>query len=274
AGFDDPNALLVAPETRSSSPVRICRDSSLQAYFASAGEFESTNTGLYPCGEGPGFAGGIMSAAVDGLRVAKEVAGRYYCRPMVEALRKGNAVVLPTDTVYGLGISPYHAATPDVLYQIKQREKGKPIAWLVGNKGALEQFGNDVPEYAKNLAKAFWPGALTLIVAADPSVPRSFRSDAGTIGLRMPNNTTALEVIARLDNPIATSSANISGEEPTKSFAEIEPALLTQVEAWINDNEQKSGIASTVVDCTGDAPVILREGALTRDQILSVCQES
>lgn len=312
AGFDDPHALLVAPETRSSSPVRICRDKTLQAYFSASEQKNneqnmakqetskqeaakqetakqdtasalscldncrsfSEGIGIYPCGEGPGFAGGIMSAAVDGLRVAKEVASCNYYQPVVSALREGKAVILPTDTVYGLSVSPLHAKGPDTLYQIKQREVGKPIAWLVGDKEALNYFGYDVPLYAQRLAQKFWPGALTLIVKAHPSVPRAFCSKEGTIGLRMPHNQTVLEVIKRLGCPIATTSANISGEEPTKSFAEIEPALLSSVDAWINDNEEKSGIASTVVDCTGIAPRILREGALTSSLLLSVCQES
>lgn len=192
---------------------------------------------------------------------------------MVDALREGEAVILPTDTVYGLGVSSRHVAAPETLYAIKQREKGKPIAWLVGDAADLSIYGQNIPSYARLLAQTFWPGALTLVVFASARVPAAFCSDRGTIGLRMPKSRTALEIIRQLGCPIATTSANISGEKSPQSFDEIEPSLFSQVGAWLDDKEEKSGLASTVVDCTGPIPLILREGAITCNDIQSICKE-
>ena len=113
-------------------------------------------------------------------------------REAVAALKRGEAVIFPTETVYGLGVSVEAAAGPDVLYDLKERDRGKPISWLVGSADDLDRYGAHVPELARRLAGAYWPGPLTLVVRAADEVPEAFRSNAGTIGLRMPDNATAL----------------------------------------------------------------------------------
>ena len=122
------------------------------------------------------------------------------------------------------------------------------------------------------LARTFWPGPLTLIVKASAEVPEAFRSKEGTIGLRMPNNPCALELIDAVGCPLATTSANVSGERSASSFAELDPALCAQVAAVLSDGVDggKSGVASTVIDCTQDHPLIVREGAITVADINSL----
>ena len=182
----------------------------------------------------------------------------------LRALKRGEAVIFPTDTLYGLGISVNHAISPDVLYRLKRREKRKPIAWLVAHREDLDVYGRVIPSYAYTLARTFWPGPLTIIVKASNAVPEAFRSEAGTIGMRMPANDTAQRLIASLGCPIATTSANISGKKNALSFKELDPEMLEQVSAVMCDKEVQSGIASTIVDCSsGDHPVLLREGAIT-----------
>ena len=102
------------------------------------------------------------------------------------------------------------------------------------------------------LARTFWPGPLTLIVKASDEVPEAFRSSTDTIGLRMPNNACALELIDAVGCPLATTSANVSGKRPAGSFGDLDAGLCSQVSAVLSDGEDgaKSGIASTVVDCT------------------------
>lgn len=180
------------------------------------------------------------------------------------ALKSGQPIVFPTDTVFGLGVSVLHAPSPEVLYAIKQREKKKPIAWLVGGIEDLQRYGKVVPDFAFALARTFWPGPLTIIVKASAEVPEAFRSEEGTIGLRMPANETAHSLIRELGCPIATTSANISGQKNTIAFDEIDPAIFEAVGAALSDEEPKSGIASTIVNCAlGDHPVLVREGAIT-----------
>ena len=187
------------------------------------------------------------------------------------ALRRGKAVIFPTDTLFGLGVSIQHAFSPDILYSIKLREKRKPIAWLVSGIDALDTYGKDVPSYVDALIDAFWPGALTVIVKANDKVPATFRSDRGSIGMRMPANTCALDLISALGYPIATTSANISGEENVCLFDDLDSRVLSYVDAAINDNEKKSGIASTIIDCTSEnGPVLLREGVITAADIQKV----
>lgn len=182
----------------------------------------------------------------------------------VRALRRGDPIVFPTDTLFGLGVSVRDAAGPDVLYRIKRREPDKPIAWLVADLADLTRYGRAVPDFALALARTFWPGSLTLVLRASDEVPAAFRSSSGTIGLRMPDNPTALALIRELGCPIATTSANVSGRKNALSFDALDGEVLSQVACALNDDEVKSGVASTVLDCaSGDHPQLMREGAIT-----------
>ena len=187
------------------------------------------------------------------------------------ALAAGKPAVYPTETVYGIGVAVGRAESPDVLFDIKRRPHGKPVAWLVGSVDDLERYGSGVPDFARAIARTFWPGPLTLIVNASEAVPPAFRSQEGTIGLRMPDNRTVLELIERVGAPLATTSANVSGCTPPQSFDEVDPELLDQVAAFLDDDEEKSGVSSTVLDCTKDHPTVVREGAITIKDIAALC---
>ena len=123
----------------------------------------------------------------------------------------------------------------------------------MGGVDDLDRYGAHVPDLARRLARAYWPGPLTLIVEAGDAVPAAFRSAAGSIGLRMPDNDTALELIEAVGCPLATTSANISG-----------------VVVPDDTDDDKSGVASTVLDCTVNPPRILREGAVAEADIRAV----
>ena len=181
------------------------------------------------------------------------------------AFKRGEVAVFPTETVYGVGVAVACAPSPDVLFEVKRREKRKPISWLVSERDDLLRYGAGVPEFARVLARTFWPGPLTLVVKASSLVPSAFMSSAGTIGLRMPNSDCALSLIKAVGCPLATTSANVSGLSPTCSFDELDEQILSQVAAVLSDGDDsaKSGVSSTVVDCTGDHPQIMREGAIT-----------
>lgn len=278
-GFTSSQAVMTAVCARSSSPVRIVRDPETLESVSIAG--------LYPCGEGAGYAGGIMSAACDGIRVAEVLCHSLQSCPnspaakqaslpaqAVAALRAGKPVIFPTDTVYGLGVSVLHARSPQALYDLKRREAGKPVAWLVGGAGDLCRFGEQVPAYAEALARRFWPGPLTLVVKASSQVPPAFLSDKGTLGLRMPANDLALELIRAMGCPLATTSANLSGSADTGSFDQLDARLVSHVGCVLRGDVLGSGIASTVVDCTGHKPCILREGSISHDAILATCGQA
>lgn len=190
-----------------------------------------------------------------------------------QALSRGEAVVFPTDTVVGLGVSVEAADSPRVLYDIKERDEGKPIAWLVGGPQDLGRYGADVSEVAFELARRHWPGALTLIVRASDAAPRAFCSAEGTVGLRMPDHLVALDLIRMAGCPLATTSANIAGEPAPRTLDGLDARIAQRASSVVSDrlpdesDRPASGVASAVIDCTGESLRILREGAVTMADI-------
>lgn len=175
----------------------------------------------------------------------------------VRALKAGKPVLFPTDTVVGLGVAVRHCASPALLFELKGRPAGKPVAWLVADAEALDEYGIDVPETARKAVAEHWPGAFTAIVKAGDAVPAAYRSAAGTIGLRVPASESVRALIRAVGCPLATTSANLSGQAAPRSLHEVPDALRAAVCA-LDLPEEGDGIASTVVDYTGDAPVVLR----------------
>ena len=189
-------------------------------------------------------------------------------RRAARALRRGGVALFPTDTVAGVGVAVGSSDSPKALADLKGRPSDKPIAWLVGGPVALDAYGAAVPGYARRMAQKWWPGGLTLIVHASPAVPRAFCSKEGTIGLRMPDCERALDLIARAGSPLATTSANLSGEPSPRCVADVSAVIRDKVDAIVGDGfAAESGVASTVVDCTGAYPVVVREGDITSADI-------
>lgn len=265
-GFDDAGALMCAVEARSSSPVRIVRNPDTLC--------AERNLCVYPAGEGAGYAGGIMSAATDGIRVAQAVVRKIAYRACgvdeqkaIRVLESGHPLIFQTDTVVGLGLSVRAAESPAVLYKLKGRSDEKPISWLVDSPDCIAEYGRDIPQYAYDLVQEFWPGGLTIVVNAAASVPRSFQSKTGTLGLRMPQNKDALRLISAT-GPLATTSANIAGSRAPKTVYQVDPRLMLEAGSVLVPAEGESaGAASTVVDCTGARPRILRVGNISEADI-------
>ena len=184
-------------------------------------------------------------------------------RQAAEIARKAVPVLFPTDTVYGIGIAAFKDSSLEPLYVIKERDRDKAIPWLVSGVQDLQAYGVEVPDYAIRLAEKHWPGALTLIVKASDAVPGKFRAQDGSIALRAPDCPIALALIEELDVPLATSSANLQGQEPPTCFEAISAVLLRQVELAIDGGECLQKLSSTIVSCLGDEPQIVRLGALS-----------
>lgn len=186
-------------------------------------------------------------------------------------LAAGGPVIFPTETVLGIGVSVAACSSPAQLYHLKDRPATKPIAWLIADCADLDRYGASVSPAAHRLAHAFWPGSLTLIVSASSAVPRGFQSDAGTIGLRMPANCEALDLIRSAGAPLATTSANPSGAPAPRTLAELDAAFAertgTVVAPSHETDDASSGVASTIVDCTGGQLRIVRVGGISQQQI-------
>lgn len=187
------------------------------------------------------------------------------------ALAAGRACIFPTDTVYGVGVAVHAASGPAILFDVKRRDAGRPIAWLVGSIDDLQRYGKNLPPAACELARRFWPGALTLIVEASDAVPASYASESGSIGLRMPANATTLALIRRTGSPLAATSANISGRAAVSKFESLDEELLARVGCALRDpvESSHSGVASTVVDCTGGDLTLVREGGIAFEDLAS-----
>ncbi|MBQ9021589.1 MAG: threonylcarbamoyl-AMP synthase [Eggerthellaceae bacterium] len=182
-------------------------------------------------------------------------------KQLLAALKAGQCAIFPTDTVVGLGVAPAYAQSPQAIFAAKQRDAGKPVAWLVGGVDALDVYGTQVPDYARNMAHAFWPGALTLVVHASDEVPASFQAPDGSIALRMPAHTRCLEIIHQV-GPLATSSANRSGEAAPARVADVDDKLMLSVGCVFDDGTSAAGQPSTIVDCRQATPIILRQGSV------------
>lgn len=163
----------------------------------------------------------------------------------VAALAAGRLVGLPTDTLYGL------VGDPEAIYAVKVRPAEVHLPVLVADRRVVDDLVGPVPPLAARLMEAFWPGALTVVVA---------RPAGGTVGLRCPDHPVALAV-CRAAGPLHSSSANLHGRPPLTTAAEVAAAFADSV-AVVLDAGPCAGSASTVVDCTGDAPVLLRLGAI------------
>lgn len=186
-----------------------------------------------------------------------------------KVLRDGGIVVFPTETVYGIGASADSCIGPHEIFDIKVRPLDKPLPWLVENDDALlDKYGVAVPEYAHSLAKAFWPGALTLVVKASDRVTKEFRADDDTVALRSPDHEVVMELIHASGGPIIATSANTSGQPAPDDFSMLEDRIIAAADVVLDGGETEHKQASTVVDCTGTEPVILREGAIPSAAIM------
>lgn len=189
---------------------------------------------------------------------------------LLQALRDGQAVIVATDTVYGLAARPGSQGHAEI-FELKGRPASQALPWLVGSADALDTLASDVPAYAYRLAEMFWPGALTLVVRAS-SAARELGgvADDGTIALRSPDAPELLALLAELEAPLACTSANAHGEPAPASLVDV-PASMRALPGGDSLPEAcRDGRASTIVDCTGAYPEILREGPIPEQVILDV----
>lgn len=177
-------------------------------------------------------------------------------------------VAFPTDTVYGLGAALESPQAIDQLYLVKGRSADKAIAVLVGDLAHLDRVASSMGRMARELAERFWPGPLTLVVARHPNLPENL-SPLPTIGIRMPDHPLALRLLCKI-GPLAVTSANLSGAKNTTTAEEVFEQLGGLIPLILDGGPTPGGRPSTVVDCTGSQPIILRPGPISIDQILAV----
>jgi tRNA threonylcarbamoyl adenosine modification protein (Sua5/YciO/YrdC/YwlC family) len=206
-------------------------------------------TGLFDCSDPEQRSQGIASA--------------------VGALRNGRLVVMPTDTVYGIGADAFDSTAVAALLAAKNRGRDMPVGVLVGSWHTIEGMVIAVPDASRELIRAFWPGALSLVVRQAPSLQWDLGDARGTVMLRMPLHPVAIELLREV-GPMAVSSANVSGRAPAVDVAEARDQLGELIDVYLDAGPAARQAASTIVDLTGSVPRILRSGPVSADAIATV----
>lgn len=188
----------------------------------------------------------------------------------LEVLRRGGLVAFPTESFYGLAADIGHEAALRSLYVAKGRNSSEPLLILVDGAAAAEGLAQRVSPLARRLMRVFWPGGLTLVFDADPSVSRLLTAGTGKIGIRWSSHPLAAALPAGLGGPVTGTSANRSGSPPCVDAREVVAQLEGRVDL-ILDGGRTAGLApSTVLDVSGDAPRILREGMISEEALMKV----
>ncbi len=187
----------------------------------------------------------------------------------INAVRNSRLVVMPTDTVYGIGVDAFDPAAVAALLAAKGRDRGMPVGVLVGSWNTIDGLAFTVPDTARELIRAFWPGALSLVVTQAPSLQWDLGDTRGTVMVRMPLHPVAIDVL-RAVGPMAVSSANVSGSTPAVDAVEARRQLGDLVDVYLDAGRSAQQAASTILDLTGPAPRILRPGPVSADDIGAV----
>ena len=206
-------------------------------------------TGMYDCADAAARAEGLAAAAV--------------------ALRTGQLVVLPTDTVYGVGADAFHPAGVASLLMAKGRGRDMPPPVLVGTVRAANALIEDLGPYGKDLIDEFWPGGLTIVCRASRSLNWDLGDTRGTVAVRMPQHPVALDLLKET-GPLAVSSANRTGSPAATTAADAQEQLGNAVSVYLDGGPVSSQVPSTIVDLTGNVPRLLRAGAVSVGQLREV----
>lgn len=188
------------------------------------------------------------------------------------AVKRGELVVLPTDTVYGIGADAFSRSAVADLLAAKGRGPDTPVPVLVGSPRTLPGVVTDLPDVGRDLVEAFWPGALTLVCRQQPSLQWDLGDTRGTVAVRMPLHPVAIDLLTAI-GPMAVSSANKSGAAPATTCDEAEQQLGEAVTVYLDGGPCGDPVPSTIVDLTSTPPRVLRVGALPIDLLREIATD-
>lgn len=185
----------------------------------------------------------------------------------IGVIQRGGVIAFPTDTVYGIGASLEHPAALRRIYDLKGRAPDKPLPILIARPEFVHQLSPDVDDRLIELARQFWPGALTVVMSASEDLPAEVKAPDNTIGVRLPNHSIPLSIAERAGGAIATTSANKSGEEAAHAAAEIQDAFGGAIDIVLDGGFSPQENASTVIRVVDGEIIILREGVIDAESI-------
>jgi len=190
----------------------------------------------------------------------------------ISILKRGGVVAFPTDTVYGLGASIGIKQAVERVYRIKGRPNNRALPLILADLFQIDGVARSVPPLARLLAENFWPGPLTLVLFKSEFVPDIVTGNSETVAVRIPAHPIPIALARGLGMPIVGTSANLSGQPSALTAEEARAQLGDRVDLII-DGECPGGKESTIVDLTGETPVILREGALSIEELRQICSD-
>jgi L-threonylcarbamoyladenylate synthase len=207
----------------------------------------------------------VSKSATESSRVKEKKAEALI--QAVGALKRGEVIAFPTETLYGLGADALNLAAVEKVFQLKDREFANPIPVLVANREMLSRLVSDVPPLAEKLIDCFWPGPLTIVLPARLDIPRPLVNPAGGIGVRISSQPIAAELVQALGHPLTATSANPTGRPAARTVQEVRKYFSGQIDVFIDGGPLHSKAGSTVVEIVGDLIKIIREGDITGSQI-------
>jgi len=190
----------------------------------------------------------------------------------VSILKQGGVVAFPTDTVYGLGAWANLYQAVERVYQIKERPRNMALPLLLAHTSQISEVAEPVPPLAWLLARSFLPGALTIVLHKSNSVPDIITGGGSTVAVRIPAHPIPVALAEGLGAPIVGTSANLSGKPSLLTADEVYAQLGDKIDLVIDGGRCPGGRESTIVDVTGETPVVLREGAISTEELRKVCE--
>ncbi len=189
-------------------------------------------------------------------------------------IRRGGLVAFPTETVYGLGADVFNPAAVAKIFEAKMRPADNPLIAHVGSFDQIERLVKTVTPAARKLIEAFFPAPLTLVLPKSDEVPRIATAGLDTVGVRMPRHEAAREFLAACGVPVVAPSANLSGRPSPTTWQAVYEDLAGRIDCILEGEATEIGLESTVVDCTGEIPLVLRAGAISIEQLRAVIPET
>jgi L-threonylcarbamoyladenylate synthase len=188
-------------------------------------------------------------------------------------IRDGGVVAIPTDTLYGLAVDPFNRGAVARLFDVKRRPSERAVPLIASDRAQVEAHFGALDPMAARLAERFWPGPLTLLVAAPPALASGVAGPGGRVGVRVPADAIARSVCAAADRPITATSANVSGAEATADPDAVERTLGDAIDLLLDAGRTPGGSPSTIVDTLDGTPRVIRAGAIEWDEISAWLQQ-